>query len=547
MSRRHLYALAGVLAAGLGLRLWSIQHGLPWSYNADEELHFVPTAVDMFRTGSLNPGYFENPPFLTYLVYVLFKLRFAAGFPFGGDGGFVRQFADDPTEAYVTARVLVAAIGTAVAGLVWWAGSRFFGRRTGLVAAALMTFAFLPVFYSKLALNDVVTMAPVCVALVGCLMAWERGRWTDWALAGAAVGVATATKYTAGALLAGIGLAALLRLREQRESLVALLVRLAIAAAAFGAAFLVLNPFSLLDFAEFRSQVGGQAGTAGAAAKLGQDDVPGWVYYAWTLTWGLGVVPVLALLGGAILAVRAEPRRTLLLMVFPVLLFLFLGAQARFFGRWLLPAYPALVILAGYGAVRAAEWLAALRGSSERRSAWALAAVTVLLVGQGAVQSVRVDAQLAHADTRQLARDWLAANVPAGSRVVVEPFVPRGWIAREGRSSPDRFDRFPVQRPFQAYEKRLEPGLIDAYRSGGYCTVVVGSHQRDRGLKAGLPNARRYYERLVRESTVLAGFSPFRADADPPKFNYDLSFNYLPAAHLRPGPTVVVYRLRDCA
>ena len=34
------------------------------------------------------------------------------------------------------------------------AGREWFGKRAGLVAAAIMAVAFLPVFYSRLALND---------------------------------------------------------------------------------------------------------------------------------------------------------------------------------------------------------------------------------------------------------------------------------------------------------------------------------------------------------------------------------------------------------
>ena len=73
--RRNLVTwlvLAGILVVALVLRLWNIDHNLPFVYNADEELHFVPKAVDMFG-GSLNPGYFENPPALTYLLYVVFR------------------------------------------------------------------------------------------------------------------------------------------------------------------------------------------------------------------------------------------------------------------------------------------------------------------------------------------------------------------------------------------------------------------------------------------------------------------------------------------
>ena len=43
--------LAGVLAVGLGLRVWGIRQGLPYAYNADEADHFVPRAVRMFSHG----------------------------------------------------------------------------------------------------------------------------------------------------------------------------------------------------------------------------------------------------------------------------------------------------------------------------------------------------------------------------------------------------------------------------------------------------------------------------------------------------------------
>ena len=139
------WVLLGLLVAALGLRLWSIRYGLPWVYNRDEEFHFVPVAVRFFG-GSFNPHYFENPPGLTYLLYAVFRLRF--------HGGHFRQaFAANPTAAYETARVAVALIGTLSAALVYWAGPRWFDRRAGLVAAALIAVGFLPAFYGKLPPN----------------------------------------------------------------------------------------------------------------------------------------------------------------------------------------------------------------------------------------------------------------------------------------------------------------------------------------------------------------------------------------------------------
>ena len=531
---RTRWLLAGLLLAALGLRLWSLRYGLPWVYNRDEEFHFVPVAVRMFG-GSFNPHYFENPPALTYLFYAVFRLRFHSG-------GFRDAFAANPTAAYETARFVVALIGTISVALVYWAGRRWFDRRVGLLAAALIAFGFLPTFYGKLALNDAVTLAPAAIGLALIALAWERGRSWEWAAAGAAIGVATAVKYTAGAMLLPLAIALLLRWLDGERRIVDLLKPALLAGIAFGVAFFVLNPYSVFDFSTFRHQLAGQSATAGGSAKLGQSDTPGWVYYLWTLTWGLGWVPAVAAVGGGVLLLRENWRRGLVLVVFPLFMFLFLGSQARHFGRWFMPAYPAIVLLAGYGAVRAADWI----GRERRWAAWVLPAVAVLMLAQGLASTIRVDSVLARNDTRELARSWIIRNIPENTGLVVEPFVPEGWLAKPNRAGDDRYRLFPIKPPFQAYEKNLGPGLIDDYRSQGYCWVVVASHQKQRGLNAHLAGAIGYYQRLNRESDRTQLFDPWRSGADRPGFNFDMSFDYYPTAFVRPGPFIEVHHLRGC-
>jgi 4-amino-4-deoxy-L-arabinose transferase-like glycosyltransferase len=254
--------------------------------------------------GSLNPGYFENPPALTYLLYLVFKVRFHAGFPFGSSG-FLHSFRHDPTAVFTTARFVVALLGTLSVGLIYWAGKRFFDRRVGLVAAALLACAFLPVFYSKQALNDAVTLVPLTVALVASLAVYQRARTWDWVIAGAAIGVAVDVKYTAGAMVAVLGLAALLRLVERRLTVRQLVTGAALSGAALVVAVIALNPYALVHYSLFKHQVLNQAGTASASSKIGQTSQPGWIYYIWTLTWGFGWLPLAAAALGA-LAYRRE-------------------------------------------------------------------------------------------------------------------------------------------------------------------------------------------------------------------------------------------------
>jgi len=524
--------VVGLTATALALRLVGSGHGLPFSYNPDEELHFVPHAARA-ADGDLNPGYFDNPAALTYLLALVLRLRWP--------GRDLTDLLDtDPGAVLLLARVVVAVLGALLVPLLYGAGRAYADHATGLVAAALGGCAFLPVFYSHQALNDVPTLLPVTAGLVACLRVHERGRWPAYVLAGAAVGVAAATKYTAAPLALVVALASVLRLVERRDRWWPVVARLAAAGVASVVALLALNPYLLLDATTFAEQYANQQGHA-ATPKLGQDGV-GWAYYGQTLLWGLGVVPAVAAVVGAVVLLRRERARALLLLAFPVVLWLYLGGQDRFFARWLLPAYPALVVLAAAGVAYAARRLADTRWVAGRPwpagVVWAV--LLVVLLAQPLADSVRNDRVLLRTDTRTQALAWVRAEVPAPRRMVVEPAVPADYLDALGATT------YPVRPPLQRYEATLTPGLVDDYRRRGFCWVMVNSHQRDRGLAAGLAGARGYYERLAAESRVRATFSPYHADVERPAFSYDLSFNWHPRAYARPGPVVVLRELTGC-
>src|SRR3954469_20309350 len=171
--------LSAVVVLALVLRLWGLRHGLPYVFSADENAHFVPRAIGMFGH-SLDPQYFVNPPAFTYLVHLAFWVRWGSRTAVGD------AFAADPSTAFTIARVLSALLGAASVGLLAWVGARLVDRRTGLVAAALLAVAFLPVHYAHQAVNDVPAMAPLCLSLVGIAGVYRNGRLREYALAGAA-------------------------------------------------------------------------------------------------------------------------------------------------------------------------------------------------------------------------------------------------------------------------------------------------------------------------------------------------------------------------
>jgi len=543
-------AVAALLLAALGLRLWGIDTGLPYVYNADENAHFVPRAIGMFGH-SYNPGYFINPPGFTYVLHAIFALGW------GGDG-VQAAYAADVGDVFVVARVASAVLGTLAVGLLYLAGSRLFSdRRVGLLAAALLATGFLPVFYSHFALNDVPTLAPLFLALVGIAGVLRRGRALDFAVAGAGIGLACATKYTAGIVVLCL-LAAALPGPAPSGSALARVRGLALAGAVALAAFAVANPYALLDFRAFTDGLADQSSASNdGGGKLGLTQENGLLYYLESLTWGLGWLPVAAALGGAVALARRD-RRAALALAAPVVVFLlFMGLQDRFFARWVLPIVPLLCLLAAWGAVALAGRLP--------RPALAAALLGLAVCAQGLVTSVHSSAVLARTDTRQLVRDWMVENVPARAKVVVEPVFPDQWAtdpgAAQGRWNKWRTSRSRVNNDgtlrrgrgrvvkLEDYERTTRPELVGAYARGGYCWVVTGSTQYGRAYAEPreVPQALRYYAELRRVGEIVYRASPYDDGADPVPFSFDSSFNYRPLTYERPGPEIVVFRLRGGA
>ncbi|MEA2372799.1 MAG: hypothetical protein QOH12_3193 [Solirubrobacteraceae bacterium] len=560
-GNRGRWALAalGVVLLALGLRLWGIKMGLPYAYNSDENAHFVPRAIGLFGH-NLNPGYFNNPPAYTYLLYLVYEVWY------GGGRALSHTYASHPTEVWVLARATAAVLGTFAVWLLYLCGARLFDRRTGLLASGLMAVAFLPVFYAHLALNDVPTLAPLTLSLWGTAGVLRYGRRRDYVIAGIGLGLASATKYTGGIVVLPLIAAAVFHYRSSapggggRRAVVGI----ATAGVLGLIAFVLADPYAVLDFSAFHTGIAHQsAASDDSTGKLGLTHGSGITYYLWTLTWGLGWVPALAALGGSI-ALWWHERRLIVVLVPALIIFLlFMGSQGRYFGRWLIPVLPIFCLLSAFAVLRAADRLGEL--IPELRPTL-IAVAVVALCGQGLVHSVHSGLVDSRSDTRNEARAFMVANVPAGTHIVVEPVVPDQWASDIGHVlgtvNGARWIKYPATHTqvgsdgvlspgagpvvnIEDYEKTLQPALVSLYEDHGYCYVVTGETQFGRAnVDPGqVPQAIAYYKALARQGKLVYSSTPYGPKGRPVAFNFDWTFDYYPLAYSNPGPVMNIYHL----
>jgi 4-amino-4-deoxy-L-arabinose transferase-like glycosyltransferase len=423
-------ALAALLVGATGLRLVGVQYGLPLPLLNPDERNIVPRAWAMTHGSGADPGWFDYP---TLVMYVLAPFQ---------------SWHDEPS--YLTARIVVIALGAAGIAAAWWLGWKAYGMLAGFVAAATTAVATTHVAYSRMAVTDV----PLTLGVAVSLALLVSGRIE---LGGLAVGLAMSFKYPGIFLLVPLVVAGY---RQPR--------RLALGIAAAAAAFCATSPF-------FVAHLGSAVSDAYHVQKLARQ---GWLGFEhdhsapiafldrlWT---GLG--PMLLVCGlGLVLALSRRSRTDLILASFVLVYFLDLCTLGAHFDRYVLPLVPPLAVLAGR--VRS------------------LAPVTLLLLVVPLTWTIRDDRRLTKTDTREVAHAWVEHHIPRAARLAADPSLPP-------------FERFRVLKlrlPLPE-EKRADPNRdLTRLRNAGVRYAIVTGAVADRVLAArkDYPKEAAFYDRLA--------------------------------------------------
>src|SRR5262245_45651632 len=240
--RQSMITLGIIVALAAMLRFVALGSGIPFNIGVDEP-EIMDRAVRMMKTGDFNPHFFDYPGLYFYVQLAVATLRFIVGATMGN---WTSLDQVDTADFYLWGRAVTALLGTLTVVLVYQVGMRW-GTRYAALAAGLMAVMPLHVRESHYVLTDVPLTFFVTLALLLTLRAHERERAIDFAWAGAAAGLAAATKYPGALSLLLPIIAVWMTLGTKPSRLVGSLAVLA----GFAVAFLVAAPYTLLDLPAF--------------------------------------------------------------------------------------------------------------------------------------------------------------------------------------------------------------------------------------------------------------------------------------------------------
>jgi hypothetical protein len=219
--------------------------------------------------------------------------------------------------------------------------------------------------------------------------------------AGAAVGLATAVKYTGAFTIVPYALASLPALSSKRGRAWAL----AGLAAALGL-FALSSPYTFVNLFESARGLERHFGYYRASDMNAALDV-----LRSLGTRGLGVAGSLLALFGAAAALRSRESRGLIVLGFPAAYLVVFAFFDRAYPRHALPLLPAGAILAAFGVERIGG-----------RARWALA--LALLAGP-ALGSFELRTRAGRPSPADRALDWTLSSIPEGSRILQDQWTPR--------------------------------------------------------------------------------------------------------------------------
>lgn len=476
-----------ILLAALALRLRGFDLLLPYFESGPDERFIVEPALNILKTGDLNPHFFWYGSFPIYWTAIVYSLVLGVGCWVGGGANTIAEciknygIYDQGFLLFYTGRVTSIVFGLATVYLVYLLGRRLWNRSTGYLAAWLLAISPLHIYFSQVFKVDISLVFWVLLALYFSLRIYQGGTLKDYVWTGIASGLALGTKYNFIVLFPFL----VFLFRSGTDLRQRLRMGFLTLYSAFFT-FIITCPYILLDFPGFFSEIKvffshpglfiyGNVKTSSA--------LPLWLYRLIFL-FPLYFSPLIFLIsfGGMAQLIRSDRFQGLIFLSFPAAYYLF----SSFFSAYTVPQYqfPLLPFIFLAGA-------AALAGIIKSRSRW------LRLTGRGILllSTVFFLSDLKYPHLNEISRPfrdaggWVEKNIPRDSRVLTYWWVyqPTGRLHFGAETNYGK-----AADLSEAEVKKADPEWIvlvdsDVFRSQRYTQTFAGYAQLLRDLSSGKP------------------------------------------------------------
>jgi hypothetical protein len=513
--------LAALIVLGGWLRFAAIGFGLPDRFRPDEEV-LVVKALNLGK--DWNPHFNDLTRYPAAQVYLLHAVLSSYATVTGSGANLVDAYAaDGQLRAYLLAREVSAAMGTATIPAVFWASVPAFGPTAALAAAAIVAVSGIHVRESKFAKIQVPSGLWLVLAMGMMLRIARSGRGSDYALTGFFSALAIATNYQAAPVVFGVVAAHLeARRRENRPPLTALADwRIYLAGCVTLLTFFFATPYTVLDSHIARDYA--------LAHLITQHS--GWWYLLFRVmpdTLGIGLLTFLLL---ATIWVVFHPRRgTLTLLALTAFTFLSMtvGHPSLMYRYAINP----LLIMALLGGIFAADLIALAANWFGNAYGIALAVgLFALLLAPSVTTDLQLNHLLNQSDTRALARLWIMSHIPPPAAIAATDYDPI-WNSFGEPQLPTGYKFLPVENF----------ALLRARGVGwAFSDSLPGLDQYSPGPSADEQKG------LDSKATLMFDLNPIKEGAPTPVFDPNDAF-YVPYRHissmLRPGPRIRIWMLK---
>jgi hypothetical protein len=529
-------ALYAILTLAFALRVWGI-----WNVTTTDEYNEVFEALRVC-SGHLNLERWGKR-FYLYILAVEYGIYYSLGWVCGifqNPLHFAEKIVRNMEPLLILGRITSVVTGALTVAVVYQTGKRYFNDSVAVIASCLLAVTVFHVDLSQQAKVDALLGLLVALTLYYSLklLKAESVCLKDYACCGLFAALAIQTKFSALPLLITISIViisaySLWRERAIRPSLVLLLFF--VIGSIVGNPAILMSPISIFKYIINMTQV------YTTPMIVVPADVIGFVAYPIYFYKTFGAFNLLLAMTALLYACYGTKMRALAMLSFVIIFYVQMGAS-RFLVApyYLIPVMPFIVLMMAECVVAILSKLRTLSGRQKSLKAIGSLLIIMLVFLPPTWNTLMHEISLTGKNTRYLAKEWIEANIPSGSKILMDSgksFNSYAPTIAENRESIERMMSYAKDNisqgkilqeivdknaivyyemllktvPEKSYDITstmygLQVNSIDYYLAEGYQYFIISSDRKESRsgdyAKENIPDVARFYDSLDTDHRV---------------------------------------------